>query len=97
MFFFVMIRRPPRSPRTDTRLPYTTLFRSGFRIAGHAGVAVAPLLELGSGGFVREASKHRGVLVGRDHLTVGEHVGMGANLVAVDQQVLRTEIGRAHV
>src|SRR3546814_17497293 len=23
-----MIRRPPRSQRTDTRLPYTTLFRS---------------------------------------------------------------------
>src|SRR3546814_14399122 len=27
--FFLMIRRPPRSTRTDTRLPYTTLFRSG--------------------------------------------------------------------
>src|SRR3546814_484769 len=26
--FFVMIRRPPRSTRTDTRFPYTTLFRS---------------------------------------------------------------------
>src|SRR3546814_19020324 len=26
--FFLMIRRPPRSTRTDTRLPYTTLFRS---------------------------------------------------------------------
>src|SRR3546814_10281590 len=24
-----MIRRPPRSTRTDTRFPYTTLFRSG--------------------------------------------------------------------
>src|SRR3546814_9463611 len=24
-----MIRRPPRSTRTDTRVPYTTLFRSG--------------------------------------------------------------------
>src|SRR3546814_18353311 len=29
MFFFcVMIRRPPRSTRTDTLFPYTTLFRS---------------------------------------------------------------------
>src|SRR3546814_5577031 len=27
-FFFVMIRRPPRSTRTDTLFPYTTLFRS---------------------------------------------------------------------
>src|SRR3546814_10970025 len=29
-FFFLMIRRPPRSTRTDTLFPYTTLFRSGF-------------------------------------------------------------------
>src|SRR3546814_15441374 len=28
LFFFVMIRRPPRSTRTDTLFPYTTLFRS---------------------------------------------------------------------
>src|SRR3546814_20595587 len=29
-FFFLMIRRPPRSTRTDTLFPYTTLFRSAF-------------------------------------------------------------------
>src|SRR3546814_6451009 len=28
-----MIRRPPRSTRTDTLFPYTTLFRSGARLA----------------------------------------------------------------
>src|SRR3546814_4549206 len=28
IIFLVMIRRPPRSTRTDTILPYTTLFRS---------------------------------------------------------------------
>src|SRR3546814_18423107 len=28
--FFLMIRRPPRSTRTDTLFPYTTLFRSSF-------------------------------------------------------------------
>src|SRR3546814_8918296 len=28
-FFFLRIRRPPRSTRTDTLFPYTTLFRSG--------------------------------------------------------------------
>src|SRR3546814_3926746 len=27
-FFLLMIRRPPRSTRTDTLFPYTTLFRS---------------------------------------------------------------------
>src|SRR3546814_6401452 len=29
--FFLMIRRPPRSTRTDTLFPYTTLFRSTHR------------------------------------------------------------------
>src|SRR3546814_9870800 len=28
LFFFLMIRRPPGSTRTDTLFPYTTLFRS---------------------------------------------------------------------
>src|SRR3546814_4034450 len=28
VFCFLMIRRPPRSTRTDTLFPYTTLFRS---------------------------------------------------------------------
>src|SRR3546814_3920977 len=31
VFFFLMIRRPPRSTRTDTLFPYTTLFRSAPR------------------------------------------------------------------
>src|SRR3546814_5376814 len=36
-----MLRRPPRSTRTDTLFPYTTLFRSDEAIAvdlGHAGI-----------------------------------------------------------
>src|SRR3546814_13836855 len=32
-----MIRRPPRSTRTDTLFPYTTLFRSGPELAGWDG------------------------------------------------------------
>src|SRR3546814_20837034 len=28
IFLFLLIRRPPRSTRTDTLFPYTTLFRS---------------------------------------------------------------------
>src|SRR3546814_2476056 len=36
-FFFLMIRRPPRSTRTDTLFPYTTLFRSvGYASGLHA-------------------------------------------------------------
>src|SRR3546814_17360825 len=41
-----MIRRPPRSTRTDTLFPYTTLFRSGSRFAaallGLAALALLP-------------------------------------------------------
>src|SRR3546814_5497018 len=32
LFFFLMIRRPPRSTRTDTLFPYTTLFRSNYHL-----------------------------------------------------------------
>src|SRR3546814_19871194 len=42
-----MIRRPPRSTRTDTLFPYTTLFRSavqGFRQRGRPQVAEVALL-----------------------------------------------------
>src|SRR3546814_17086485 len=38
-----MIRRPPRSTRTDTLFPYTTLFRSG---QPAAGVVHAPALAM---------------------------------------------------
>src|SRR3546814_14585727 len=34
LFFFLMIRRPPRSTRTDTLFPYTTLFRSAIPYLG---------------------------------------------------------------
>src|SRR3546814_11871137 len=49
-FFFLMIRRPPRSTRTDTLFPYTTLFRSRllpnallrpWLVLGFAGTAFA--------------------------------------------------------
>src|SRR3546814_2240411 len=35
-----MILRPPRSTRTDTLCPYTTLFRSSRRAASHPGYRV---------------------------------------------------------
>src|SRR3546814_8943229 len=40
IFVFLMIRRPPRSTRTDTLFPYTTLFRS----TGRPRDAQAPIL-----------------------------------------------------
>src|SRR3546814_11544274 len=49
--FSLMIRRPPRSPRTDTLFPYTTLFRSVIvddldieRVAGLESEAQPPLV-----------------------------------------------------
>src|SRR3546814_15688456 len=38
-FFFLKIRRPPRSTRTDTLFPYTTLFRSGLVVAAVSRVS----------------------------------------------------------
>src|SRR3546814_1000517 len=42
--FFLMIRRPPRSTRTDTLFPYTTLFRS--TVPQGAAPAALPTLYL---------------------------------------------------
>src|SRR3546814_5833603 len=44
-----MIRRPPRSTRTDTLFPYTTLFRSGHRS-----------LEVGDGKIDEDHARHGG-------------------------------------
>src|SRR3546814_4010877 len=53
LFFFLMIRRPPRSTRTDTLFPYTTLFRSDCRVRGSAqhrspAVGGGPLVRRGA-------------------------------------------------
>src|SRR3546814_13437291 len=57
IFFFLMIRRPPRSTRTDTLFPYTTLFRSDQLRqddgAGHVGDQAPPSLEHGELGVRR--------------------------------------------
>src|SRR3546814_18085008 len=42
-FFFLMKRRPPRSTRTDTLFPYTTLFRSDEIIEEGSGNVFADL------------------------------------------------------
>src|SRR3546814_9808713 len=54
-FFFLMIRRPPRSTRTDTLFPYTTLFRSRALRAGRRPAAAiqTPPLQLILGNSLR--------------------------------------------
>src|SRR3546814_20763566 len=52
-FFFLMSRRPPRSTRTDTPFPYTTLFRSlprGFGRGGFFYLSARDARRVGVGG-----------------------------------------------
>src|SRR3546814_751223 len=52
LFFFLMIRRPPRSTRTDTLFPYTTLFRSVFPCSGDSTFMSNPLSFLTGPNFI---------------------------------------------
>src|SRR3546814_16397326 len=54
-FFFLMIRRPPRSTRTDTLFPYTTLFRSADPVDGRPHRARFPGMGGADGAVVRIA------------------------------------------
>src|SRR3546814_15593353 len=56
VFFFLMIRRPPRSTRTDTLFPYTTLFRSRSLVLLSGGAVV------GRGSEAQAAAGPTGVL-----------------------------------
>src|SRR3546814_17338083 len=54
-FFFLILRRPPRTTRTDTLFPYTTLFRSRNepagqrlrRVIGQRDEDAAPVMRVG--------------------------------------------------
>src|SRR3546814_16885011 len=54
MFFFLRLRRPTRSTRTDTLFPYTTLFRSrvlGEVAGGRRAVGAAAAIAFRRGGI----------------------------------------------
>src|SRR3546814_10991704 len=82
VFFFLMLRRPPRSTRTDTLFPYTTLFRSdrGRVDAGERERGEEDRLPDGEPGAQRGVEKPAEAHLLRD----GRHDG-------------GEEIGRAHV
>src|SRR3546814_19424464 len=70
-FFFLMIRRPPRSTLTDTLFPYTTLFRSArdplrpeLRRAAGRGLAGAD--RQGEGGAAGQGRDHHRVRAAGD-------------------------------
>src|SRR3546814_15236126 len=94
LFFFLMIRRPPRSTRTDTLFPYTTLFRS-IRLPNNLDVlAFGP--EAGRFDLiVLEFPKFSDGRAYSQARLLRERFGYRGELRATGQ-VLR-EIGRAHV
>src|SRR3546814_2393599 len=53
-----MIRRPPRSTRTDTLFPYTTLFRSLSDVGDVAAAGLRPLLDLSEPRAVDRSEEH---------------------------------------
>src|SRR3546814_16731353 len=93
-----MIRRPPRSTRTDTLFPYTTLFRSGQntlrQCEGEAGcIDAVP----GGAGRSKELAPD-GLIPGGAHsvhrfLHDGEFVAELRGHVAVPHQFLQRRIG----
>src|SRR3546814_5793896 len=85
-FFFLMIRRPPRSTRTDTLFPYTTLFRSAEVVEGVEVASRRRHLRrrLGRHGFVEYAVAQR--LGGAD---------LGGILGQADTQIPADDVDRA--
>src|SRR3546814_18825828 len=111
MFFCLMIRRPPRSTRTDTLFPYTTLCRSDLHFVGPVGrqvVLVGGGADLKGIADYTQSALGRAARIGRPrglHGLPDAHSGPAfatlAGLVlyaASDPVDLRDlQIGRAHV
>src|SRR3546814_476378 len=79
-FFFLMIRRPPRSTRTDTLFPYTTLFRSSAAVG--LGVEDLDLELVAVGGVVGDCLALLTTVDGRTHGGLG---GVDGQAVALAQ------------
>src|SRR3546814_20842208 len=106
----LMIRRPPRSTRTDTLFPYTTLFRSRLRIGDLANRqderAVGREADAGSLAFAefRQVAgvghRHDDVLgtVAAQEDREERALELAVHHLALDDVLgRRVEIGRAHV
>src|SRR3546814_7335093 len=69
MCFFLRIRRPPRSTRTDTLFPYTTLFRStGRRAPGTTASTWITIARRDDDGSARDPFRISSYLRNRGHL-----------------------------
>src|SRR3546814_5864725 len=86
-----MIRRPPRSPRTDTLFPYTTLFRSthGNRLRRHRHARHEHLLHAVHDHLVLRGQARLHHAQAFDHAAEFDVLALG--LVAVAEHVDRSE------
>src|SRR3546814_15492136 len=80
--FFLMIRRPPRSTRTDTLFPYTTLFRSGERVDTQRRHAVALRVIGVMDDVIAVAVLEHRAMAGADEPVAGATVGAQAHRAA---------------
>src|SRR3546814_5068473 len=95
-----MIRRPPRSTRTDTLFPYTTLFRSpdnvdAWRGLGALAAAQGQATEQTAAQFMID----RVTLYSSDDLYVQREINRSLDTWIAEQRNLpdANQIGRAHV
>src|SRR3546814_5317833 len=103
-----MIRRPPRSTRTDTLLPYTTLFRSTFatRVAASTGAAMSACIlaglatlsgpKHGGAGAALESFLLEANSIGAD-TAIERWLARGHGLPGFGHPLYPYEIGSAHV
>src|SRR3546814_3465622 len=83
-----MIRRPPRSTRTDTLFPYTTLFRSGMKVGvlgrriGNARQVADAVIEAGGTAVAVEAD-----VADRTQLRSEEHTSELQSLMRISYAV----------
>src|SRR3546814_4979167 len=93
-----MIRRPPRSTRTDTLFPYTTLFRSGAVEAGRDPLATGEIHDFFTRGRRRRVERQIGTeterefpafdnRIERNHLRSEEHTSELQSLMRISYAV----------
>src|SRR3546814_8503945 len=105
-----MIRRPPRSTRTDTLFPYTTLFRStvihgllrrGFHVPADMSIAGFGGITAGELGVVPlttvDIPKHELGVRAATLLLAEREQGHVHQQIVLDSRLVIREIGRAHV
>src|SRR3546814_3343408 len=83
-----MIRRPPRSTRTDTLFPYTTLFRSARGTAdGRGSSSCSAAAGSGEGRRCARSSRHRPVAWRRHESRSEEHTSELQSLMRISYAV----------